>query len=148
MKKVSSISITINFDEKEKSIKSKDYLLSFSLKGQIKPVYQMYVTLPAKVDTASLFAMSDQAEKYIMSVSKTNPLEELPNNYGVPIFDKEGNLASISTLEYSVLTFNKQKPDPTIFGDNGTWDIQLRTSGNGAGTRRASSQASTKPGLK
>ena len=69
----------------------------------------------------------------------------MPSNYGFSQFDKSGNLISISTIEFRVITYSGIVLDPVVYGPTGTW---AQTTANGAGTRSASSQASIKPGLK
>ena len=124
-----------------KNIEIVDYELSFSLKGKMKPVYKMTVSVPSDIDVQALFMKSTQSEKYEMKATK----QELPKNEGFPVFDKKGNMVRIATSECNVLDFVGQAFDPVKFGPDGTWVV---FGSNGAGTRQASSQASIKPGLK
>ena len=124
-----------------KNIETVDYDLSFSLKGKTQSVYEMTVSVPSDIDVHELFTKSTQAEKYDMWAKR----KETPKNLGFPVFDKKGNMVGIATLERSVLNFTGPAFDPVTFGPTGTWVVY---GANGAGTRSATSQASTKPGLK
>ena len=124
-----------------KNIETIDYELSFYLKGKKNSEYTMMISVPSDVDVQQLFMKSTQAEKYDMKAT----IQEDPKNLGFPVFDGKKNMVGIATAECSVLNFVGQAFDPVKFGPDGTWVVY---GANGAGTRSATTQASTKPGLK
>lgn len=123
-----------------KNIETIDDELSFYLKGEKKIDYTMLILVPSNIDVQELFMKSTQAEKNEMKAT----VQEMTKNLGFPVFDTKGNMVGIATLEYSVLNFVGQEFDPADFGPEGNWPVYAA---NGAGTRRASFQASAKPEL-